>query len=78
MTSSVNTLGARLAQQPGGNDIWTAFTWCASIFVATYAAATTIHRIKISQLVTRGRGRIRMQCDLLSGAGAPLKASVVR
>ena len=48
VTSIVNTLRALFAQQPVGNDIWIALAWCAGTLVATYAAATAIHRKKIS------------------------------
>jgi ABC-2 type transport system permease protein len=47
VTSIVNTLRAIFAQQPVGDDIWTALAWCAGILVAAYAGATVIYRKKI-------------------------------
>jgi ABC-2 type transport system permease protein len=48
VTSIVNTIRGLLAQQPVGDDIWTALAWCAGILVVAYAFATVAYRRKIA------------------------------
>ncbi|MFD9669520.1 ABC transporter permease [Rhodococcus sp. NPDC059968] len=48
VTSIIDTIRALFAQQPVGNDIWIALTWCAGLLIVAYAAATAIYRRKIS------------------------------
>jgi len=48
VTAIVNTMQALFAQEPPGNDIWTALAWLAAILVAAYTCAIVIYRRKIS------------------------------
>jgi ABC-2 type transport system permease protein len=48
VTSIVNTIRELLAQQPVGNDIWTALAWCVGILVIAYAFAMSAYRRKIA------------------------------
>jgi ABC-2 type transport system permease protein len=48
VTSIVNSIRAIFAQQPVGNDIWTALAWCVGILVVAYFFATRIYRRRIS------------------------------
>lgn len=48
VTSIVDALRALFAQQPVGNDIWTALAWCLAILVVAYAGAVTVYRRRIS------------------------------
>jgi ABC-2 type transport system permease protein len=48
VTSIVNTIRDLFAQQPVGNDGWTAVAWCLGILVVAYAAATSVYRRKIA------------------------------
>ncbi|MEU8786651.1 ABC transporter permease [Streptomyces sp. NPDC048637] len=48
VTSIVNTLRALFAQQPVGDDIWTAFAWCVGILVVAYVFAMVAYRRKIA------------------------------
>ena len=47
VTSIVNTIRELLAQQPVGNDIWTALVWCVGILIVAYAFAMRAYRRKI-------------------------------
>jgi ABC-2 type transport system permease protein len=45
VTSIVNTLRTLYADQPLGNDLWTALAWCVGLLVVAYALAVrTYHR----------------------------------
>jgi len=48
VTSIVNSIRALLAQQPVGNDIWTALAWCLGILIVAYAFAMMVYRRKIA------------------------------
>jgi len=48
VTSIVDTIRNLFAQQPVGDDIWTALAWCVGLLVVAYAAATAVYRRKIS------------------------------
>jgi ABC-2 type transport system permease protein len=48
VTSIVNTIRALFAQQPVGDDIWTALAWCAGILVVAYIFAMAAYRRKIA------------------------------
>jgi ABC-2 type transport system permease protein len=48
VTSIVNTLRGLFAQQPVGDDIWTALAWCAGILVVAYVFAMSAYRRKIA------------------------------
>jgi ABC-2 type transport system permease protein len=48
VTSIVNTIRELLAQQPVGNDIWSALAWCVGILVIAYAFAMMAYRRKIA------------------------------
>jgi len=47
-TSIVNTIRDLFAQQPVGDDIWTALAWCVGILVVGYVFAMVAYRRKIS------------------------------
>ena len=47
VTSIVNTIRDLFAQQPVGDDIWTALAWCVGILVVAYAFALVAYRRKI-------------------------------
>jgi ABC-2 type transport system permease protein len=47
VTAIVDAIRALLEQQPIGNDIWTAFAWCAGILVVAYAFTMDAYRRKI-------------------------------
>ncbi|MBU3870998.1 ABC transporter permease [Streptomyces sp. 4503] len=48
VTSIVNTIRNLFAQQPVGDDIWTALAWCVSILVVAYIFAMAAYRRKIA------------------------------
>ncbi len=48
ITSIVNAIRALLAQQPVGNDIWTALAWCVGILIVAYAVAMWAYRRKVA------------------------------
>ena len=48
VTSIVNTIRELLAQQPVGNDIWTALAWCGGALLVTYALALLAYRRKVA------------------------------
>jgi ABC-2 type transport system permease protein len=48
VTSIVNTIRALFAQQPVGDDIWTALAWCVGILVVAYVFALAAYRRKIA------------------------------
>ncbi|TCC07230.1 ABC transporter permease [Kribbella soli] len=48
VTSIVDTIRNLFAQQPVGNDIWTAMAWCVGILVVAYAFAVAAYRRKIA------------------------------
>lgn len=48
VTSIVNSIQNLFAQQPVGNDIWTALAWCLGILVLGYVLAIRSYRAKIS------------------------------
>ncbi|WP_315986306.1 ABC transporter permease [Streptomyces sp. OR43] len=48
VTSIVNTIRNLFAQQPVGDDIWTALVWCVGILVVAYVFAMTAYRRKIA------------------------------
>jgi ABC-2 type transport system permease protein len=48
VTSIVNTLRDLFAQQPVGDDIWTALAWCVGILVVAYVFAMVAYRRKIA------------------------------
>jgi len=48
VTSIVNAIRALFAEQPVGNDIWVALSWCVGILVVAYAFAMNTYRRKIS------------------------------
>lgn len=48
VTSIVNTLRDLFAQQPVGDDIWTALAWCVGILVVAYVFAMAAYRRKIA------------------------------
>ncbi|MEU5958602.1 ABC transporter permease [Streptomyces sp. NPDC047525] len=48
VTSIVNTIRDLFAQQPVGNDAWTAVAWCIGILVLVYALAIGSYRRKIA------------------------------
>jgi ABC-2 type transport system permease protein len=47
VTSIVNTVRALFAQQPVGDDIWTALAWLVGILVVAYAAAIARYRRRV-------------------------------
>jgi ABC-2 type transport system permease protein len=47
VTSIVDTLRALFAEQPVGNDVWTALVWCAGVLVVAYALAVRVYRRKL-------------------------------
>jgi ABC-2 type transport system permease protein len=48
VTSIVNTIRDLFAQQPVGEDIWTALAWCLGILVVAYVFAMVAYRRKIA------------------------------
>lgn len=48
VTSIVDTIRNLFAEQPVGNDIWTALAWCVGILVVAYAFAVAAYRRKIA------------------------------
>jgi ABC-2 type transport system permease protein len=48
VTSIVNTIRDLFAQQPVGDDIWTALAWCVGILVVAYVLAMVVYRRKIA------------------------------
>ncbi|MES4904247.1 MULTISPECIES: ABC transporter permease [unclassified Streptomyces] len=48
VTSIVNTIRHLFAQQPVGDDIWTALAWCVGILVVAYVCAMAAYRRKIA------------------------------
>ncbi len=48
VTSIVNSIQALFAQQPVGNELWTALAWCLGILVLGYVFAIRSYRRKIS------------------------------
>jgi ABC-2 type transport system permease protein len=48
VTSIVNTIRDLFAQQPVGDDIWTALAWCLGILVVAYVFAMVAYRRKIA------------------------------
>ena len=48
VTSIVDALRDLLTQQPVGNDLWVALTWCLGLLVAAYALAMATYRRKIA------------------------------
>jgi ABC-2 type transport system permease protein len=48
VTSIVNTLRALYAEQPPGNDVWTALAWCIGLLVVAYALGVRTYRRKLS------------------------------
>jgi ABC-2 type transport system permease protein len=48
VTSIVNTIRDLFAQQPVGDDIWTALAWCVGILTVAYLLAMTAYRRKIA------------------------------
>jgi ABC-2 type transport system permease protein len=48
VTSIVNTIRALFEQQPVGNDIWIALSWCVGILVVAYALAMVAYRRKMA------------------------------
>jgi ABC-2 type transport system permease protein len=48
VTSIVNTIRDLFAQQPVGDDIWTALAWCLGILVVAYVFAMVTYRRKIA------------------------------
>jgi ABC-2 type transport system permease protein len=46
VTSIVDTIRALFAQQPVGNDIWTALAWCVGVLVVAYVLAMAAFRRK--------------------------------
>lgn len=48
VTSIVDAIRALFAQQPVGNDIWTALAWCTGTLVVGYAGAVATYRRRAS------------------------------
>jgi ABC-2 type transport system permease protein len=48
VTSIVNTIRDLFAQQPVGDDIWTALAWCVGILVVAYVFAMVAYRRKVA------------------------------
>lgn len=48
ITSIVDAIRALFAEQPVGNDIWVALSWCLGVLVVAYALATLSYRRKIA------------------------------
>lgn len=48
VTSTVDTIRNLFAQQPIGDDIWTALAWCVAILVVAYAFAVAAYRRKVA------------------------------
>ena len=44
MTPIVDTLRALFAQQPVGDDGWTALAWCAGLVLGAHALALVVYR----------------------------------
>jgi ABC-2 type transport system permease protein len=48
VTSIVNAIRAMFAEQPVGDDLWTALAWCLGILVVAYYFAMVVYRKKIA------------------------------
>ncbi|GAB2648309.1 ABC transporter permease [Kribbella swartbergensis] len=48
VTSIVDTIRNLFAQQPVGDDIWTALAWCVGVLVAAYVFAMAAYRRKVA------------------------------
>ncbi|MCU1366788.1 MAG: transporter permease [Ilumatobacteraceae bacterium] len=48
VTSIVNTLRNLYAQQPVGNDVWTALAWCIGLLAVAYALGVRTYRRKLA------------------------------
>ena len=48
VTSIVNTLRNLYAEQPLGNDVWTALAWCGGLLVVAYALGVRTYRRKLA------------------------------
>lgn len=48
VTSIVNTIRALFEQQPVGNDIWVALSWCVGILVVAYVFAMVAYRRRMA------------------------------
>ena len=48
VTSIVNTLRNLYAEQPLGNDLWTALAWCVGLLVVAYALGVRTYRRKLA------------------------------
>ena len=48
VTSIVDTLRSLLADQPPGNDLWIALSWCLGLLVVAYALAVRAYRRKLA------------------------------
>ena len=48
VTSIVDTLRNLFAEQPVGNDIWTALAWCVGLLAVAYALAMRVYHRKIA------------------------------
>ncbi|MCU1391209.1 MAG: transporter permease [Ilumatobacteraceae bacterium] len=48
VTSIVNTLRNLYAQQPVGNDVWTALAWCIGLLAVAYALGLRTYRRKLA------------------------------
>ncbi|RJT94908.1 ABC transporter permease [Arthrobacter frigidicola] len=48
VTSIVNTIRGLFAEQPVGDDIWTAVGWCVGILVVAYGCSAMIYRNRVS------------------------------
>ena len=48
VTSIVDTLRNLYAEQPVGNDIWTALVWCVGLLVVAYVLAMRVYHRKIA------------------------------
>jgi ABC-2 type transport system permease protein len=48
VTSIVNTLRDLYAEQPVGNDIWTALAWCVGLLVLAYVFAMRVYHHKLA------------------------------
>jgi ABC-type multidrug transport system, permease component len=48
VTSIANTLRNLYAEQPVGNDVWTALAWCVGLLAVAYVLAMRAYRRKIA------------------------------